>query len=276
MFQERVAYAVSTVMQAGHFICGRLKEEFEVFEKTSPADLVSDVDKQTEQFLVSLLSVKYPSDSFVTEEGTVASRFGTHCWIIDPIDGTLNFITQQKNYAISVAFYENGQPGFGIVYDVFENNLYLGIQGNGAYWNGEKIEVSPKRDLANSILDVNWKHKGRIHSLMNIDIEAICQTALNHRHLGSTTIRICDIAMGGAQVYISSKVEVWDYAAATIILRECGGEFQLFETEGDKHKEEAIQESAQKDEIQKKTTYGIVVAQSKELLAEVLSYSWKQ
>ncbi len=245
-------------MKAGNFIRNRIKSSFEITEKTCVSDLVTDVDKETESFLVNSIIDKYPEDTFITEERTVNSDFGDKCWIIDPIDGTLNFIYEQKNYAISVAYYGNKEPAFGIVYDVFEDNLYLGIKNKGSYVNGKKVNRPPFNTLSTGIVDVNLKNMGLIKELINLDMEEVCKAALNFRHLGSAAIRICDIALNKAHVYISPNLAIWDYAAANIFLKECGGDYWILKTDNKK--------SPDLNSL-------VIAAQNKDLLNEVINYS---
>lgn len=215
------------------------------------------MDKENEEFLVSRIHEKFPEDVFITEESTVAPVEGDKCWIIDPIDGTLNFITEKKNYAISIAYYELGNPVFGMVYDVYEDMLYLGIAGKGAYLNNEKIEISAPKNLEHSILDVNLKSSEKIKSLVNVDITELCSDSMEHRHLGCASLRLCDIAMNKIHVYISAKLAVWDYAAGNIILKECGGCCYMLKY---------------KNERSPLSNTLVIAAQNENLLEEILKY----
>lgn len=260
MFNEKINFAIETIYAAGKMIKSKLKdnkENIEITVKTCISDLVTNIDHETEEFIVEKITQKYPSHTFITEEKTVTSSFGDKCWIIDPIDGTLNFIYEQKNYAISAAYYEFNRPVFGIIYDVWGDNMYLGIKGKGAYLNGEKIIPSFPCDLKNSIVDVNFKRKNLIKQISNIDIEELCNLALEHRHLGSAAIRICDVARGRIHVYISPHLKLWDYAAGNIILAECGGNFHTIKYDGN---------------LPSSSTF-FIAAQNDDLLKEVLSLS---
>ncbi len=257
IFNEKINFAMETIYEAGELIRKRLKNRMEITVKTDVNDLVTNVDKETEKFLVEKINNKYPLDTFITEENTVATNFGDKCWIIDPIDGTFNFIYEKKNFAISAAYYESNTPVFGIVYDVSDDNMYLGIKGGGAFLNGKKIIPSSPRTLENSIIDVNLKRKKIIEKLIGLNIEKLCLHSLEHRHLGSAALRLCHLAVNRIHIYISVNLALWDYAAGGIILRECGGDY---------HVEKFINHKSPSSNTI------LIAAQNNKLLEEVLNF----
>jgi len=258
IFNDKINFALETIYEAGEKIREKLKDDIEITVKTDVSDLVTNMDKETEKFLVEKIKNRYPLDTFVTEENTVAIDFGEKCWIIDPIDGTFNFVHERKNFAISAAYYESNFPVFGIVYDVDDDNMYLGISGGGAFLNGKKILPSPPHGLSNSVIDFSLKRKKIIEQLSSIDIEKLCLNSLEYRHLGSAALRLCHIAINRIQIYISVNLAVWDYAAGGIILRECGGNYHTIMFKNNK--------SPYNDTL-------LIAAQNDNLLQEVLNFA---
>ena len=120
--------------------------------KANSSDFVTNVDKSTEVFLVEGIKAAFADQDFLTEEDTTPRVDSDELWIIDPIDGTTNFIYQKKNFAISIAYYHREKPVFGIVYDVMADKMFLGITGKGSYLNGEKLKRLIKANFKESIL----------------------------------------------------------------------------------------------------------------------------
>ncbi len=157
--EEKLIFAQSLIREAGARLRSRSLSELKIHLKNKDiSDLVSDADKQTEKFLVSAIRRRFKNQSFLTEEKSVAFKPGAQVWIIDPIDGTTNFITWKRDYTISIAYYEEEKPVFGLVYDVEADDLYLGITGEGAWKNGEKMAKLPQdKPLSKCLVDVSLK-----------------------------------------------------------------------------------------------------------------------
>lgn len=144
-------------------------------------------------------------------------------WIVDPIDGTTNFCNLHQDYTISVAYYEKYQPVFGVIYDVVQDILYVGIHGSGAYINGTKVEFNKKEVcISNSIMDAS------IHTLLsNPSLIDLSHKMRGHRSYGCATLGIIYVALQKIDMYVSSHCKVWDYAAAAIFLHELGGTWEM-------------------------------------------------
>lgn len=222
MHQKRIDFTLDLVKKAGENIRTLMSQDIEIETKSSDSDFVTNVDKQTEIFLVKKIQNEYENQDFLTEENTTPRQDSKQLWIIDPIDGTTNFIFQRKNFAISIAYYEDKKPVFGIVYDVMHDDLYLGITGKGATLNGKKLEVKdPTLNLKNSIVCADYS----VLSLFPHGANHFMESVLSQRYLGSAAIEICMVAKGDAHAYVSKSLKVWDVAAGVIILKEAGGTF---------------------------------------------------
>ncbi|XP_053414388.1 inositol monophosphatase 1 isoform X2 [Nycticebus coucang] len=145
-WQECMDYAVTLARQAGEVVCEAIKNEKNVMLKSSPADLVTVTDQKVEKMLISSIKEKYPSHSFIGEESVAA---GEKCvltdnptWIIDPIDGTTNFVHRFPFVAVSIGFVVNKKIEFGVVYSCVEDKMYTARKGKGAFCNGQKLQVS--------------------------------------------------------------------------------------------------------------------------------------
>lgn len=217
---EKLNFAKARVYEAADLIKSLMKEHVSISAKSAFNDLVTNVDKQVESFLVEAIQNEYPDHGFLTEEETEDSFDTDDVWIIDPIDGTVNFVYERRNFAISVGFYHQKRPVFGIVYDVIADEMFVGITGQGAYLNDKRLELAPQtQTLQESIVfgDLNS------FSLYKEDIQTLNRKFVAHRYLGAASLEICGVACNRHQVYVSSFLKTWDVAAAVIVLQEVQG-----------------------------------------------------
>ena len=227
--EEKLIFAQSLIREAGARLRRRSLSELKIHLKNKDiSDLVSDADKQTEKFLVSAIRRRFKNQSFLTEEKSVAFKPGAQVWIIDPIDGTTNFITWKRDYTISIAYYEEEKPVFGLVYDVEADDLYLGITGEGAWKNGEKMAKLPQdKPLSKCLVDVSLKSISLLKIKCGIQLEKLASYIRGHRSMGCASLCLCRLAAGELDVYLSAHLKTWDYAAAVILINETGGAWGL-------------------------------------------------
>jgi len=125
--ESKFEFAKELVKKAGQYILDHMQEDLRVETKSSPTDLVTRLDKEVQEFLVSEILSRYPEDKICAEEGCLrASVQEGKVWVIDPIDGTNNFVAQQEDFAVMMAYFENGQGQFGLIYDVIKGDCYHG------------------------------------------------------------------------------------------------------------------------------------------------------
>lgn len=207
------------ILEAGELIKALLKEDIEISNK-SAKDWVTNIDTTVEQFLVKGIKTLDPQANFLTEEQTVAFDGLENLWIIDPIDGTTNLIHQRKDFAISVARYNRSQPEFGFVYDVMANQLYFAQHGKAATLNGAIIQSNlDSQSLNNGLLF------GDIHrpTLFTSGYTKVIETIATFRFKGSAALEVVDVARGHGAAYVFPGINIWDIAAALIILQSMGG-----------------------------------------------------
>ena len=167
------------------------------------------------------------------EEGSTGDMHGEFVWVVDPIDGTLNYMHRRECSAISVALLIDKNPKFGWIYDPYHQRLYHAEKGKGAFCNGEPISVSqyPFEEAmigyGTSPYDAPLAEKGARCAL------AFLQQAGDLRRSGSAAIDFCDIAAGRLEVFFELRLSPWDYAAGSLLVQEAGGLFDMpFEPEG--------------------------------------------
>lgn len=211
--------------QAGAFI----REQAATFDVgavqvKSLNSLVSYVDVESEKMLVKGLKEILPEASFLTEEQTVA-QVETECrWIIDPLDGTTNFIHKVPVFSVSVALYRGDQPLVGVVYEVNREECFYAFHQGGAFCNGKKIDVTKATRLADTLIATgfpfeNFKYiENYVHALRNMMIHT-----RGVRRLGSAAADLAYVAMGRFDGFFEYNLNPWDVAAGILLVQEAGG-----------------------------------------------------
>jgi myo-inositol-1(or 4)-monophosphatase len=193
-------------------------------------NLVSYVDKEAERMLVSDLQKAFPEAGFITEEGTILqSDTREFNWIIDPLDGTTNFLHGLPVYAISIALVKGKQPVLGIVYHIPENDCYHAIEGGKAYCNDREIRVSAISVLSESLLATGFPYYHLDKRDVYLDIiKEFLANSHGIRRLGSAAIDLAYVACGRLEGFFEYNLNPWDVAAGAFILQQAGGQVTDF------------------------------------------------
>ncbi len=191
--------------------------------KTSRS-LVSYVDKQAESMLFERLSDILPEAGFLAEEGTEKATQNDWLWIIDPLDGTTNFIHQIPVFAVSVGLVQAGNPVVGVVIEINRNECFYAWQGGGAFLNGSPIKTSDTTELAQAVLATGFPYHeaGKTESYVSILTELL-KKARGIRRLGSAATDMCYVAAGRFDGFYEYNLSPWDVAGGAVIVREAGG-----------------------------------------------------
>lgn len=220
--KEKIVFIESILPEIRELILSKTIQE--VIVKDNEFDnIVTDLDILVQNTLIKSLTEKFP-DTQVLGEESEEHIFTDKMWIIDPIDGTKNFFRRKEDFAISIAYYENMKPVFGFVFDVVKNDIYLGIVGQGAYLNKQALSKLPIRTMNQSVLDMNLKTLYTLEEKYNANVKLVSTQVFAHRNIGSAAISMCQIARGLHDIYVSSHLKLWDYAASSVVLKEVGGE----------------------------------------------------
>lgn len=214
------------VLEAGMLVKERMEQTVAVEVKANHSDLVTAVDREVEMFLVDKIKRRYPDHALLGEENIHNSASLTHnVWVIDPIDGTTNFINRKKDFAISLAFCVNERQGeVGVVYDVMRGKLYHARKGHGAFMNDTKLlPMTQNSTLEEELITINTDNLTDERDRKRV--EKVAAQARGVRKYGATTIEMCDMAAGRLGGYVQYLIKSWDYAASRIILEELGGKF---------------------------------------------------
>jgi len=187
-------------------------------------NLVTEIDKESEHRLIKGLSDILPESGFIAEEGTVEENDADWKWIIDPIDGTTNFIHQIPSYSISVALAYKSTLKLAAVLELNRNEMFTAIKGQGAYLNAEAISVSNTEHLKDTLLATGFPYFKfeEIDSYINV-FSHFMQNTRGLRRLGSAAIDLCYVACGKFDGYFEFNLSPWDIAGGVLIVKEAGG-----------------------------------------------------
>ena len=186
-------------------------------------DLVSYVDKESEKMIVADLAALFPEAGFIVEENSVSSR-REYNWIVDPLDGTTNFVHGIPCYAVSIALEHHGEIVAGVVHEVSRGECFTAARGHGAHCNGRPIRVSQRQTLSDCLIATGFpiQNFSREESYLGVMGELMRKTH-GLRRIGSASVDLCYVACGRMDAYYEYNLNAWDIAAGALIVKEAGG-----------------------------------------------------
>tara|TARA_Y100001958_G_C21211647_1_gene537327 strand:+ start:189 stop:992 length:804 start_codon:yes stop_codon:yes gene_type:complete len=208
-------------------------ENLQVSSK-GPGDFVTSADKRTEKIIIGELQKAHPEYGILTEEaGTINNSNFNNRWIIDPIDGTMNFLNGIQQFAISIAYEEQNEIKCGVIFDPIKNEMFYAEKGNGSYLNNSRIRVSKKKKLNESLLVTGGPKYKSINKdkIFSEFIKVSKEVFSPIRKYGSATLDMAYIACGRFDGYWQRELNYWDVAAGMIIIKEAGGFVEEFESD---------------------------------------------
>lgn len=218
-------YTVTIIKEAGERIRKSFFETMQIETKSGANDLVTNIDKETEAFLVKKIRAYDATFRILGEEGMAQEQITSLdgvVWMVDPIDGTMNFVRQHRNFAISIGIYVDGIGQAGYIYDVVADELYYALKGQGAYVNGQRLSPLEALPLNEAIVGMNAVWATPNPHVEHEGIIQLIRTLRGTRSLGSATLEIVAVATGRMDAYLSLRLSPWDIAAGIIIANEVG------------------------------------------------------
>ena len=200
-----------------------------------PGDFVTSADKRTEKILIDELQKAHPEYGIITEETGIINKSNTEKrWVIDPIDGTMNFLNGIPQFAISIGYEEKGEIICGVIFNPIINEMFIAEKGNGAYLNNSRIRVSNKNKIKDALLVTGGpKGNSKIKNKIFSEYINVSNNVSNVRKFGSAALDIAYVACGRFDGYWQRELNYWDIAAGIIILKEAGGFINFFEEDKD-------------------------------------------
>lgn len=218
--------AVRAARSAGNLIARNIgqHDQFSVEEKNKD-DLVTDIDRECERTVTSILLKSFRDHSVLGEEGGVTGNPDSeYQWVIDPIDGTTNFVQGIAHSAVSIALKHNGKTEVGVVFDPMLNEMFTAARGEGASLNGRRIRVAERTSLNGAIIGTAFPTRYRERMPAYLDLFGrLINNCADIRRMGAASLDLCYVACGRFDGYLEQGLKPWDFAAGELIVREAGG-----------------------------------------------------
>ena len=217
--------AIRAARESGRIQQAHVGGELDIETKSSETDLVTHVDKLCEATIRDIVGAAYPDHAVLGEEqgwsGDASSA--SHQWIVDPIDGTLNFAHGFPYFCTSIGVVIGGEPSVGVVYDANRDELFTAVKGHGAFLNGRPIDVTDETVLVNSMLLTGFAYvEERIHANLEAFARVISKVRAVRR-AGAAALDLCYVAAGRVDGFWELGLKPWDVAAGHVIVHEAGG-----------------------------------------------------
>jgi len=208
----------------GEIVARYFREGVEIRSKDAH-NLVTDADVESEKAIVDCIRATFPDHEVMGEEGHTADLSAEHLWIIDPLDGTTNFAHKIPHFAVSIAYYFQGKPGCGAIWNPIRDDWFLAARGQGATHNGEKVSAGPESELKDVLVGVGFYYDrgammeatlAAIHELFEQQIHGI-------RRFGTASLDLAQVGCGLFGAFFEYELSPWDFAAGQLFVEECGG-----------------------------------------------------
>ncbi|MDR2872893.1 MAG: inositol monophosphatase [Xanthomonadaceae bacterium] len=186
-------------------------------------DYVSEVDTDAEQAIIKELRRAYPAYGVLGEEGGLQGQ-GRYMWVIDPLDGTSNYLRGLPHYCVSIALVDNGEPIDAVIFDPLRNELFTASRGAGAVLNDRRIRVTDVKTLEGTVIATGFPPRERMRASAQLKcIDSLLTQAEDLRRTGSAALDLAYVACGRLDGYFEAGVKPWDIAAGVLLVREAGG-----------------------------------------------------
>jgi len=190
-------------------------------------DIVTDADIAAQEAIVTIIHEHFPDHELLSEEGapSSASTNATHdcVWVIDPLDGTVNYSRCIPGFSVSVAMVRQGEPEVGVVFDPLHNLLFTAERGAGATLNGQPTHVSKRSPISHTVVGLDWARNQQVRQRIIASLGRVAPAVGTLRVVGSAALAMCYVAAGWLDAYFHLSLQPWDCAAVGLVIREAGG-----------------------------------------------------
>lgn len=191
--------------------------------KSTPTDLVSDADRAAEKFISDFIRHERPEDGILGEEGAGRPSKSGLTWVVDPLDGTVNFLFNIPVWCVSIAIEDADGGLVGVIYDPNKEELFAAERGEGATLNGEEIHVAERDDLSQALIGTGFSYDADARAQQAALLSKVLPKVRDVRRAGSAAIDLATLACGRFDGFYEAPMEAWDKAAGVLIVREAGG-----------------------------------------------------
>ena len=223
---------VEVATEAAHAAGQLLRAQFEkplTLNSTTAHDIKLEVDVLTQDLITGMLLEKFPEHALYGEEGLVGDQSSDHQWVVDPLDGTVNYFYGLPHFCTSIALRFRGEMIVGVIYDPIREELWTGQKGQPPLLNGREFHVSTRADLAESVISVGLsKTKATINDGLPL-LQQMVHRVRKCRMLGSAALDLAYVACGRLDAYIEQGISLWDIAAGWLLVEAAGGRVEMKE-----------------------------------------------
>ena len=251
MNKKRIDLARKAALQTGKILLDLYQKGDQTGYLKEDRSLVTEADKAADKMIQKMIQDEFPEDQILSEEGSTIYPDNEHTWVIDPLDGTVNFSRGLGCWGVSIAHLENGIPQTTALYFPVTDELFTAVQGEGALLNGQPLKVL--EDSEKNLFPIFF-HCSRMHKRYRVNLP------YKTRSLGAAAYHLCLIANNKAVLAFESTVRIWDFAASWLVVQEAGGKIESF---GEKQPF-----PAQPDTDYHGIPFPIIAGSSKKVLAE--------
>jgi len=227
--------AENAARAAGKLLC----ENFQRLQRVkafAAHDIKLEIDVQTQELISKLLLEEFPAHALYGEEGIVGDQSSDHQWIVDPLDGTVNYFYGIPHFCVSIALRQRGEIIVGVIYDPIRNELWAGQKGDVSKLNGNRIHVSDRTELAEAVISIGLAKTGETINTNFPLLQHMIHRVRKCRVLGSAALDMAYVACGRFDAYIETGISLWDIAAGWLLVENAGGTVDLRPRENMKDK----------------------------------------
>ncbi|MBI3595459.1 MAG: inositol monophosphatase [Nitrospirae bacterium] len=223
---------MSAARLAGEVLMNRVSLVQIEYKDSSKRNIVSNIDLAAEKVITDFIKERWPDHQILAEESGASHQSSSYKWIIDPLDGTTNYIHGFPFYSVSIGLELEGKVLVGVVYEPVRNNIYYAEKGKGAFLNGQRLRVSDVTLLAQALLVTGFSYQMSENTESNFDLfYRFSHAAQAVRRTGSAALDLCYLAAGFFDGYWEMNLAPWDTAAGSLIVEEAGGKLSGFHGE---------------------------------------------
>jgi len=223
--EKMIEFALKTAEKAGRVAMRHFRRKMKTAFK-SKQDILTIADTEAEKLVIREIHRRFPNHGILAEETGEHNPKSDYLWVVDPVDGTVNYAAGLPFFSVSIALAYKKQPLLGVVYDPFHNEFIYAEKNRGSYLNGRRLRVGDERNLINCVVATDLGHKRS--RLIARRIKNLIPVTRAVRILGSASLGLSYVAVNRVQAYIHNDIQPWDAAAASVIIREAGGNLLNF------------------------------------------------
>lgn len=211
------------VESVGDYQLKNFQEDLKINSKSAKIDLVTNIDQKSEELIIDKIQSNYPGHDIFAEEGGNVNQGSDYRWIVDPLDGTVNFVHGFPIFGISIALYYKEKPKLGLIYYPYFKDYYIAEKDEGSYYNGSRIKTSQETDLSQAMISTGFPYDHQTNNRSLKLFNKILPEAGSIRRTGAAAYDLCQVAAGVFDGFWEIDLKLWDIAAGALLIEEAGG-----------------------------------------------------